>query len=43
MFGFNSGAAIIDCIIDSALFGFLKVELILSPEFILLEVRNRSF
>jgi hypothetical protein len=31
------------CGIDSDLFGFSKVELILHPELILLEVKNYSF
>jgi hypothetical protein len=46
MFGFNFEVVRIEfwiCRIDSDLFGFLKIELILSPELIILEVRNRSF
>jgi hypothetical protein len=43
MFGFNFGTVIIDCRIDSDLFGFLKLELILPPELIILEAKNRSF
>jgi hypothetical protein len=39
MFDFNYGVARI----DSGLFDFSKLKLILSPELILLEARNRSF
>jgi hypothetical protein len=47
MFGFNSGTTRIDSrpvgLINYGLLGFSKVYLILSPELILLEIRNRSF